>query len=105
MIAIYHCQHTKEYVKPVPRPGDYVYCLLCESGVVVTEVSGQYQIKCDHCQYGRAYGQAKTTAETRAASHAIKRRHRVRIMHGNEILGTVDPIKRQEPLDSGDPPF
>jgi hypothetical protein len=79
------CGHIMRY-SPEPTEGDFVYCASCASWNEV--VSGKpgvttikiYRATCTECVYVRKVTDQET-AELRAQTHSLARRHTVSVIH------------------------
>ena len=80
------------------------FCQKHNLTVQVIEASPMYCIRCENCRHRRYYGQSEMTAKVYAAKHAIKAKHRVTILKGDEIVHVVGQDNDQLVLGD-DPPF
>lgn len=99
------CRHVLRFKAPHPGIGEQVYCSRCARYQVVWQKSPpEYRIKCENCRFGKSYGQAKLTAETKAAVHATHRQHTVTVFNGLEVLHTFRHV-HEDQLTLGSPPY
>lgn len=103
------CHHTAIFLHRnsyAPKVGEVIYCRYCEDAVKVISRASEYHINCTDCRYNRSYGTAKLTAYTRAAGHALKRQHRVKVFEGSKLVHTAGKAVGQLAFESlDDPPF
>lgn len=47
-----------------------------------------YAVKCRNCRYSRGYGNAPLTADTKAASHSVRKMHTVDVIESDLVTLT-----------------
>lgn len=64
----------------------------------------EYVVDCLGCSYRKRMGQNRLDAHSKAARHALTRKHRVMIFYGAKQIHQVGNQTNQLTLDAADPP-
>lgn len=96
---LFDCHHDRIFNQPAPNVGDQVFCLKCNKPRIVTGAVLGWYLRCQSCQLGRTYGEARITCMQAAARHKNKRGgHVVAVFHDNKLVTTLGNV-RESVLD------
>jgi hypothetical protein len=87
-----------------PKLGEETYCRECNTMSIATSVLKEIRMRCTECGYGRLFGQAMMTAESKAISHGLRLNHTVAIYRGDDVIKLIHEHDNQNTL-SDVPPF
>lgn len=95
------CEHVLEFALAdwAPSLGELVWCVRCEKYQRVAVAPHRYRAKCRTCSWGTSTRPSKMRADAdRAAERHHKRRgHRVYVLDGNVVVGTLGERPRRDP--------
>lgn len=106
--VVLSCLHTLQFQKPIPRPGELVWCKLCDQYKKSVVPPESYRVECRDCTRAptKDYGRAVITAELAADKHAGKHPgHRVKVMNGPHVVSERMHAEDNSLLDALAPPF
>lgn len=100
-LVIFDCpsQHKVEFSSHPPRRGELIWDIRCGKYQRVLSSAPEYRIRCRTCRYARKFGQARVTAEMKAAGHRGKHpSHTIELLNGYEVVYLFAPSNAQQDL-------